>query len=215
MFSIQAIRYKNSPKGFGKVDTLCIATCVWVNQYSNAATESMMMIVIRLSMTMPPSIVREIRFMVFVEHPVHHVRDVCVICPTLPRGPLMGDNIFDSYNDPEFHLYRMDNFMVELGYYFKRAFNHDNNNGDVFPSINPLGLVPLPNLTVLEEVMDFARFRGCQSFSYNMEILGDGIPDLIPVNFRGDALFRPNDLVDQILCGGTTGSGYSTVLAKN
>jgi hypothetical protein len=31
-----------------------------------------------------------------------------------------------------------------------------------------------------------------------MPILGDAIPDLIPVNFRGDELFRPNDLMDPI-----------------
>jgi hypothetical protein len=106
----------------------------------------------------------------------------------------VGEDIFKSFNDVEFHLARMDNFMVQLGYLLKQVDN--NNTWSIVPSID--GSIPLTSRTALEEIIDFTRFFGCQNFSTNFELLSDSIPYLTPVDYRRSPISRPNDVIDQL-----------------
>lgn len=105
-----------------------------------------------------------------------------------------GESRFEEYPFDYVHLSRMDGFVDRVGVVLNQM--NPNNPPADWTLIEGNGVTSI-DTTVASELLDFITFRGCTGFSENVVLLQDNIGTVIPVDFRGDQVDRPGDIIDQ------------------
>jgi len=120
----------------------------------------------------------------------------------IPVVRALSPSPFEEYNDPVFHVARMDGYFGRVSSFIGECTLGQDNLFLHGASIETKGnqtYYSIPS-TACRDVLDFVRYLGCNSFIENTVLMQTDLNNQTfePVNVFGEPVVRENDIVDQL-----------------